>query len=201
VKFIGGRDLSEVAHNAVAADAHGDYPLVVRGDSILLRLLFLRDRWGVSVTDTALSQLENDSGSGPDTDASTDAEWLREWRHTWQCLDIAHAAWRQHRTQDIPDTLHPAWFAVDDVAGTPGYSSFAYRAWLGAQPGSTASSGHIDDPVTRNVAFAAADRGLTALFILPITGLWSGRTRHLLAASVETFSSVPALRSALSAFA
>lgn len=196
---IGGFTSAAPAPGSIAGD---DYPLVVRGDAVLSRLLYLRERWGLQLDGAELSRVD-DFITHEAYIAPREREWLREWRHAWSCLDSAHLALSERRQPEtVPPVLHAQWFTVDSNDGdVPGYASADYREWLASHPGASAKGGHISDPVTAQAAFAAAKMGLVAIFVLPLRETWFVRTRHLLGVSPVVFESDTHLRSALSGLA
>ena len=183
-------------HADIAIDAGG--PIVLRGDAVISRLLFLRDRWDLGMENAALSSAET---VAPDP-TSPEGEWLREWHHAWNCLDDALFAWaRRRQAERVPDVLHPDWFGIDDARGEdPGYASAAYQAWVASHSSAGATSGYIEDPAAARAAAKAAQRGLIAIVVVPVEGAWHGRTRHLLGASPVVFDSGLLLRRALGVF-
>jgi hypothetical protein len=136
---------------------------VVRGDAVISRLLFLRERWDLQLDEAELSLVSDVFDDRPDS-ASREEQWLRESRHAWSCLDAAHLAWRERRQpNNMPAVLHTDWFAVDDANEAPGYASKDYREWLACHPGATAEAGQDRNPPSPRASFAATRRGLIAI--------------------------------------
>lgn len=176
-----------------------DSLVVMRGDPILSRLLYLRERWALGADIPALARLEEHTPDGTEP-ASIQNEWLREWWHAWACLDAVTYAWCvRQQIVDPPPVLHPEWFTVDDGAD-PGYASTDYRDWLASQPEPATAAGHNSDPGTARAAADAGRRGLVAIFVVPLAEPWTGYTRHLLGVSPPVFESATLLRSALGNF-
>lgn len=186
------------APGAVPSEAAGnDYPLVIRGDAVLCRLLYLRERWGLPVDEGMLSDLGGRAVTESDG-VFLEHQWVREWRHAWACLDAAHVAWSEGRQPEgLPDVRHSEWFAVDEFAG---YASSEYQEWLSSRRGAAAGSEFLADGVSAQAAVAAAGRGLVGIVVVPLDGAWSGRTRHLVGVSPMVLESSDLLRDALRLF-
>lgn len=200
MRIIGQVTPVATAPGSIASDA--DYPLVVRGDAVIARLLFLRERWDLRLDEGELSLVSDVFADRPDS-ASREEQWLREWRHAWSCLDAAHLAWREHRQpENMPAVLHADWFAVDDASGeAPGYASKDYREWLASHPDAAAEAEQEGNAASPRASFAATQRGLIAIVLVPLQGLWSGQTPHLLGVSPGVFASQRLLDRALDEFA
>lgn len=164
-------------------------PIVVFGDPVPTRLIAIRDALGVAVGwEFAADWMGSDSAT---QDRSIDSQWLKAWRDAWVANEELQVALREGTSMPELADLEPAeWFEPDSQLVRPGVvESAGIGKGLSGRPYEVLSASE-----------RAVNRGLIALYVLPIPGIWTGHRERILLVSTGTYDSNESLRDAFDAF-
>lgn len=187
--------LGQAERAAQVPELAGSGPLVVLGDDVPHRLLYMRLIWGLRVTPADLARAVETPNDMRNAFEARELAWLDAWRQAWTCNDLVHDL-VPGESATIPDQQPAEWFTVE---GPEGFEQMAYRKWQVTALPRAPRLGEREGLVARRAESASA-RGLSCIYVVPVEGAWAVRGKRILAVSNETFASDAALMAAADAF-
>ncbi|WP_139256843.1 hypothetical protein [Herbiconiux ginsengi] len=171
----------------MASDTAGTGPMVVWGDDVPHRLLYLRRIWDLRITPEDLARAIETPEGEPSRQDPREQTWLKAWQQAWDCNEMLYTHTPVENI-DFPDQQPAEWFTA---AGPGGVWDEKYRSWQVE----VARRGNLSDRQTALVlrAEAAAARGLASIYVIPVEGQWAASSGNILAVSPDTFGSDAAL--------
>lgn len=176
---------------ATTPEIAGTGPMLVWGDDVPHRLLYLRKIWDLSLAPEDLARTIESPGSVLPRQDSREQMWLEAWQQAWECNELLYTR-PSVQGVDIPDQQPAEWFTA---AGPEGAWGEEYRSWQAE----ISQRGNLSDRQTALIlrAEAAAARGLASIYVVPVEGRWAASRETLLVVSPDTFGSDAALTAAL----
>lgn len=172
----------------MTTDIVGIAPVVVWGDDVPHRLLYLRRIWNLNISPDDLARVIETPEPASSQRDSRERMWLEAWQQAWVCNQLLYTHPLAEGI-DIPDQQPAEWFTD---AGPDGVWDEKYRSW---QTGVSQAQGNLRDRHTSLTlrAEAAAGRGLASIYVVPVEGRWAASRGSILAVSPDTFGSDTAL--------